>query len=104
MCANNPDLHKSIEENERRLEEEREELDRLAEASLRAGISLGNNPKVLKQSKIVDELVLENHFLKKKQEEGEVAEGNRTAKKHVDAAQEQEELDRLAKQSLRGKK
>ena len=67
------DLEKQLMENELQLKKEREELDRLAEESLRAGISLSDQPEVLEQARVVDGLVLKEMELQRMLEECENA-------------------------------
>ena len=65
------DLEKQLLENELQLKKERAELDRLAEESLRAGKSLGAEPELLRQARLVDGLVLKEIELQKMLEECE---------------------------------
>ena len=68
------DLEKQLLENELQLKKERAELDRLAEESLRAGKSLGEEPELLRQARLVDGLVLKEIELQKMLEECDKAE------------------------------
>lgn len=63
------DLEKQLLENEKQLNKERAELDRLAEESLRAGRNLSEKPEVLRQARVVDCLVLKEIELQKMLEE-----------------------------------
>jgi len=65
------ELEKQLADNELQLKKERAELDRMAEESLRAGKSLGTEPELLRQAKLVDGLVLKELELQKMLEECE---------------------------------
>lgn len=58
-------LEQQFLENAQNLDRERAILDRLAEESLRAGISLSDQPEVLRQARVVDALVLKEVELQK---------------------------------------
>lgn len=64
-------LQDAVLENSKELEKNRDELDRLAEAALRQGRSLGEDELVLRMAREVDVLVLKELELQKMLEEYE---------------------------------
>ena len=69
-------IQDAVLENAKELEKNRDELDRLAEAALRQGKSLGEDEHVLRMAREVDVLVLKELELQKMLEEYEKEEAS----------------------------